>query len=420
MWAIVWTLLSDSKWRTNQKTGKMILGEVVQVFESLEDAPKRVNFMGNSLTPPQVQLILMELSWEIVNTEGRWKEGIEIFRLGIRAGESQGDWEEIAKMHLKVGTCHGSMGDHSAARKSFQTVLKIATDLGNVPLQLEAYEGLAGTSRALGDKLDALDCLDVWERLRRQAGFIEETKWSRSSRESMVKELLVHPEEENRSGGSGEIWVPLVIKFPEALGVLASLDVGIEGFLWGEEGRFCEPRFDHAANPFRKVEDKSRGDEVDRFHPNCDESGILRFREGENLVLDLSARRVCHQGFVRFDDEPEGEVHVADLRSSCGPVWVWMTDERLVWMTEAADDVRVQGHVRYPWITGVWYRSRPRFLLDSAMRVEFLEPLPGGDGDFCHTVEFRFPRDLDVTSLSRSLIAECARHHLRKGVLEEV
>lgn len=420
MWAIVWTLLSDSEWRTNQKAGKMILDEVVQVFESLEDAPKRINFMGNSLTPPQVQLTLMELSWEIVNTEGRWKEGAEIFRLGTRAGESQGDWEEIAKMHLKVGTCRSSMGDHPAAKKSFQAALRIATDLGNVPLQLEAYEGLAGASRALGDKLDALDFLDVWERLRRQAGFTEETKWSRSSREIMMKELLDHPEEENRSGGSDEFRVPLVIKFSEALGLLASLEVGIEGFLWGEEGRFCEPRFDHAANPFRKVEDKSPGDEVDRFHPNCDESGILRFREGENLVLDFPARRVCHQGFVRFDDEPEGEVHVADLRSSCGPAWVWMTDERLVWMAEAADDLRVQGHVRYPWITGVWYRARTRFLLDSALRVEFLEALPDGNGDFCHTVELRFPRGFDATSLSRSLIAECARHHLRRGVSEEV
>jgi len=95
---------------------------------------------------------------------------------------------------------------------------------------------------------------------------------------------------------------------------------------------------------------------------------------------------------------------------------LYLTDARLVVIVDKPADARTKwvGHLRYPWIHSVGYRSS--FLNESELVVG-MEQVGGAEMPTDCTLRFLLDRHDDSAELARRIVRRVARHHLARGTL---
>jgi hypothetical protein len=97
---------------------------------------------------------------------------------------------------------------------------------------------------------------------------------------------------------------------------------------------------------------------------------------------------------------------------------LFVTETRIIWEQKKliGPELRLVGHLRYPWISAVHFRPKQSLLNEPVLQLDFHEPFPAaGLGGWFHQVQLVFPKSFHPGGLAQTIVQQIARHHLRHG-----
>lgn len=176
------------------------------------------------------------------------------------------------------------------------------------------------------------------------------------------------------------------------------------------------------------VKDGTSETRYDRRYPSWTSSGAIAFSAADGEVTGPIEVSVVAQKVSTLENSADlGAMMAAMGRPSTTlrlfSFDLWVTDARIVSVQTkpVTPGVRIAGHLRYPWISGIQYHPKQSFLMESILQLSFVEEFPIASlGTWFHTLELTFHKSFDPGPLALDIAHRLARHHLAHGAEPEM